>query len=219
MLGEGTLFEAAARDLAAIPLAGRGVAYAVALPITGTRVVVRHNRHGGLLAPLTRDLFLPPTRAPYELAASLRLAAAGVRTPDLLMYCIQATAVVLRRSDVATREIGESRDLTAYLQPSVPAGERSAAWAATRLLLQALDSAGARHHDLNAKNILLARSERGLEAWLLDVDRVSFLEPGSSTVRSGNVTRLLRSARKWRDEKGAVFDERELFATEPYFLR
>ena len=34
------------------------------------RVVVRHNRHGGLLAPLTRDLFRAPTRAPRELRMS-----------------------------------------------------------------------------------------------------------------------------------------------------
>jgi hypothetical protein len=30
------------------------------------------------------------------------------------------------------------------------------------------------------------------------------------SVRKGNLRRILRSARKWRDERGAVFDEREL---------
>lgn len=210
MLGEGTLYEAAARDLAAIPLAGRGVAYAVALPVSGTRAVVRHNRHGGLLAPLTRDFFLPPTRAPYELSVALRLAAAGVRTPDVLMYGVQRSAFVLRRSDVVTREIMGGRDLAAYMQPSASPSDRAAAWAASRELVLALDAAGARHHDLNAKNILLAPGAHGLEAWVLDVDRVEFHEPGAKAARAGNVARLLRSARKWRDEKGALFDEREL---------
>lgn len=210
MLGEGTFYEAAARDLAATPLAGRGVAYAVALPVTGTRAVVRHNRHGGLLAPLTRDFFLPPTRAPYELEVSLRLAGSGVRTPDVLMYCIQRSAVVLRRSDVATREIAGGRDLAEYMQPCVRTAEREVAWAAARELVQALGACGARHHDLNAKNILLAPGAGGLEAWVLDVDRVSFDAPGNRAVHDGNVARLLRSARKWRDERGAVFDEREL---------
>ncbi|HET9685295.1 MAG TPA: lipopolysaccharide kinase InaA family protein [Gemmatimonadaceae bacterium] len=212
MLGEGTLYEAAARDLAAIPLAGRGVAYAIALPVTGTRAVVRHNRHGGLLAPLTRDLFVSPTRAPYELAIALRLAAAGIRTPEVLMYGVQRPALLLRRSDVVTREIIGGRDLAAYMQPTTSPSDRAAAWAATRELVQALDAAGARHHDLNAKNILLAPGAPGLEAWVLDVDRVEFREPGAKAVRGGNVARLLRSARKWRDEKGAVFDERELEA-------
>lgn len=212
MLTEGTLYEAAARDLAARSLAGRGVAYAIALPVSGTRVVVRHNRHGGLLAGLTRDLFLPPTRAPYELAVSLRLAALGVRTPAVLMYGVHRVALLVRRSDVVTREVTGGRDLSSYMLPSASTHEREEAWVAARALVRSLDEAGARHHDLNVKNILLAPSVRGLEGWVLDVDRVDFGEPGSLAVRRGNAARLLRSARKWRDLHGAVFDERELSA-------
>jgi hypothetical protein len=212
MLMEGTLYEAAARDLAARRFTGRGVAYAVSLPVTGTCVVVRHNRHGGLLAVLTRDLFLPPTRAPYELAVSLRLNALGVRTPDVLMYGVHQVAPLLRRSDVVTREVVGGRDLATYMLPDASPAEREEAWTAARSLVLALNAAGARHHDLNVKNILLAPGERGLVAWVLDVDRVDFGEAGSASVREGNAARLLRSARKWRDRKGAVFDERELAA-------
>jgi hypothetical protein len=210
MLADGSLFESAARDLAARRLAGRGVAYAIELPITRTRAVVRHNRHGGLLAPLTRDLFLPPTRAPRELDLSLRLAAAGVRTPDVLMYAVQSRALVFRRADLVTREIEHGRDLSAYMMADVSPALREEAWRATRRLLGALEQAGARHHDLNVKNILLAHGRPGMEAWLLDVDRVAFGEPGSADVRQGNEARLLRSARKWRDRFGAVFEETEL---------
>ena len=210
LLLEGTLYETAARDLAARPLTGRGLAYAIALPVTGTRVVVRHNRHGGLLAPITRDLFLPPTRAPYELATALRLARAGVRTPDLLMYGVAPAYVLFRRADVVTREIGGGRDLSTYMMPSEGEPARREAWRATRALVHALSAAGARHHDLNVKNVLLAPAAAGLEAWVLDVDRVTFNEPDAPGVRAGNVARLARSARKWRDEHGAVLDEREL---------
>lgn len=210
MLGEGTLYEAAARDLAARRFSGRGVAYAIALPVSGTRVVVRHNRHGGLLAGLTRDLFLPPTRAPYELAVSLRLATLGVRTPEVLMYGVQRLTLGLRRSDVVTCEIVGGRDLATFMMPDTSPDERAQAWAAARELVLALNAAGARHHDLNVKNILLAPSSCGLEAWVLDVDRVDFGAPGSPAVSNGNGERLLRSARKWRDIHGAVFDEREL---------
>jgi len=212
MLADGTLYEAAARDLAARRFSGRGIAYAIALPVTGERAVVRHNRHGGLLAGVTRDVFLPPTRAPYELAVSLRLAAAGVRTPEILMYGVQRVALALRRSDVVTREIIGGRDLSTYLMPSTPPAAREDAWAATRELVLALNAAGARHHDLNVKNILLAAGESGLAAWVLDVDRVDFGEPGSAAVREGNAARLLRSARKWRDVHGAVIDEEMLKA-------
>ena len=209
MLRDGTLYEAAARNLAARALAGRGIAYAVALPVSGTHVVVRHNRHGGLLAPLTRDLFLPPTRAPYELAVSLRLGAAGIRTPEVLMYGVHRVAPGLRRSDVVTREITDGRDLATYMAADAAPAEREAAWQSALDLVLALNAAGARHHDLNVKNILLATGGQGLTAWVLDVDRVEFGPAASPAISRANAARLLRSARKWRDQKGAVFDERE----------
>lgn len=209
LLADGNLYEAAARDLAARTLRGRGTAYAISLPVSGLRVVVRRNRHGGLLAPLTRDFFLPPTRAPHELATSLRLAAADVRTPAVVMYGVDRAYVVLRRSDIVTQEIIGGTDLAAYMQPDVAPGLRTTAWAAAIALVQTLDAAGARHHDLNVKNILLVPHVRLFEAWVLDVDRVVFGAPNSARVRLGNAARLLRSARKWRDERGAVFDERD----------
>ena len=211
-LAEGSLYAAAARDLAARPLQGRGTAYAVALPVTGTRAVVRHNRHGGLLAPLTRDLFLPPTRAPHELAVALRLGMLGVPTPEVLMYGLSPAAFPFRRADVVTREIENGRDLSVYLGRDTTDDERSAAWTATRALVDRMNAAGVRHHDLNVKNVLLAPAPTGFAAYLLDVDRVTFGAPGSADVVRGNVTRLRRSARKWRDERGALFDEREIGA-------
>jgi hypothetical protein len=212
LLADGTIYEAAARSLSARALAGRGVAYAIALPVTGSRVVVRHNRHGGLLAPLTRDWFLPPTRAPYELAVSLRLAGLGVRTPQVLMYGLESVYGLLRRADVVTLEVTGGRDLASYLMPGEVPALRSEAWRATRALVRSLNAAGARHHDLNVKNVLLTDGEGGLVAWVLDVDRVRFGQAHAASIRVGNATRLLRSARKWRDERGAVLDERELAA-------
>jgi hypothetical protein len=210
MLADGSLYAFAARELAARPLQGRGVAYAITLPATGTRAVVRHNRHGGLLAPLTRDLFLAPTRAPHELAVALRLRELGVPTPDVLMYGTSSAGFVFRRADVVTREIDDGRDLASFMMPEAKSDERATAWAAARTLVRAMNEAGVRHHDLNVKNVLLAPSEDGLAAHLLDVDRVTFGAPRSAEIARANVARLLRSARKWRDERGALFDESEL---------
>ena len=212
MLADGSLYEAAGRDPAARALQGRGVAYAIALPASGVRAVVRHNRHGGLLAPVTGDLFLPPTRAPRELDISLRLRRLGIATPEILMYGTSPAPLPFRRADVVTREVTAGRDLSTFMLPDSPADERSAAWEATRALVRAMSGAGARHHDLNVKNVLLAPSDSGLAAYLLDVDRVTFGAPGSHDVARRNAARLLRSARKWRDQRGAVFDEREIAA-------
>jgi hypothetical protein len=95
------------------------------------------------------------------------------------------------------------------MQPGEDEGARERAWSATRGLVRALNAAGARHHDLNVKNILIAPAKVGLEAWVLDVDRVEFGRPDEASVREGKSARLLPSATKWRHQRREVFYERE----------
>jgi len=214
-LAAGTLYAYAAREYAggqpgARLLMGRAPAYAVALPGadgTAPRVVVRHSRHGGLLAPLTGDRFLPPTRAPRELSAALRLREMGVPTPEVVAYAVYPAGPLLRRSDVATREIADGHDLAAALGAEADArGDaaggiaRGAILDAVVALLRALTEAGARHPDLNAKNILLAPGPGSASpvAYVLDVDRVVFETPRSHRVAQANMGRLARSLRKLR---------------------
>jgi 3-deoxy-D-manno-octulosonic acid kinase len=214
-LAGSTLYEWAERQPGARPLYGRGTSYAVALPATaasapGTRVVVRHARHGGLLAPLTGDRFLGSTRAPRELDAALRLAAAGVRTPEVVAYVLYPAGTLLRRADVATREI-EGRDLATVLEGGPSDAERDAAITATAELLGALARAGARHSDLNIKNVLLAGAADGaLLAWVLDVDVVRFRPPNDSAAAWSNVARIERSFRKRGPLRGAGAAERDV---------
>ncbi|MFL5613712.1 MAG: lipopolysaccharide kinase InaA family protein [Gemmatimonadaceae bacterium] len=214
-LASGTLYDYAARHRASRALSGRGIVYAVPLP-TGERVVVRRNRHGGLFGRLTGDLFLPPSRAPFELLTSLRLARHGVPTPEIVAYLIYPAKGILCRSDVISREIPESVDLAAILTSDDERRRRTALKAAATLIGQ-LSACGARHHDLNVKNVLLARSgsstgEASLTAYVLDVDRVEFEGPGDTSVTEGNLQRFMRSARKWRALHNARVDETELAA-------
>ena len=203
-----TLLEYASRHPAARLLQGRGATYAVPLPQNTERVVVRHNRHGGLFGRLTGDLFLSPTRAPHELEISLELRKLGVPTPEILAYALYPPGGVLQRSDVCSREIQGSRDLAQILSRDGGA-ERAAAFAATAELLAALARAEARHHDLNAKNILLTYES----AYVLDVDRMS-LGGKPDAVLAGNLARLARSLRKWRDQFGARISERDILELE-----
>lgn len=210
MLAAGTLYDYASRHPAARPFAGRGVAYAIPLPGLPDRAVVRHNRHGGLLASVTGDIFLAPTRAPLELQVSHRLRANGVATPVVLAYAVYPAPLGLRRADVLTREIPSSFDLSAALM-SDDAERRRAALAATAKLVRSLSAAGARHADLNVKNVLLHASPHepnALEALVLDLDRVTFGAP--DRVVDLNLARLLRSARKWRERHGARVTQAEL---------
>jgi 3-deoxy-D-manno-octulosonic acid kinase len=185
-----TLHEYAARFPGARRMQGRGTTYAIPLPQSSERVVIRHNRHGGMFAPLTRDLFLSPTRAPYELAASIQLATLDIATPPVVAYALYPPGGVLQRSDIVSREIPSSHDL-AHILVHEQATERASALALTAQLLALLGLAGVRHHDLNAKNVLLTYET----AYVLDVDRVTF-NGNPSTTFTGNLSRLTHSLRK-----------------------
>lgn len=197
-LGAGSFYAFAARDPQARTLAGRGIAYAVTLPDGAARVVVRRSRHGGLLAALTGDRFTAPTRAPRELATAIRLTAAGVPTPEIVAFATYP-AGPFRRADVVTREIAGAADLPSVLAEPVSDDQRLTVLAAVARLIARLTIAGARHPDLNIKNILIQRSATGhVLAFVIDVDRVWFDQPGTSRVTERNIARLSRSARKWR---------------------
>ncbi len=210
-LAAGSLYDYAAHHPQARPLPGRGVAYAAPLPDGETRVVVRRSRHGGWLAPLTGEIFLRPTRAPHELEVSLRLAREGIPTPEIVAYSTYEVAPLLRRADVATREVPHAMDLAARLdRDRDPAAVRAAVRVVAKLLARMAVS-GVRHPDLNVRNVLIARDDNGsLEAWLLDVDRVWFDAPRHPRVREANLSRFARSARKLRQREGLPVGDGEM---------
>ncbi|HVZ49762.1 MAG TPA: hypothetical protein VG916_13335, partial [Gemmatimonadaceae bacterium] len=92
----GTLHAWAGARAGARAMQGRGVSWGTDLDGAGP-VVVRHSRHGGLLAALTRDMFLVPSRAPHELEVALRLQSAGVATPTVVAFATYAATGPLCR--------------------------------------------------------------------------------------------------------------------------
>lgn len=206
-LAGGTLHAFAARHPERRALRGRGIAFAIPLDAS-LRVVVRHNTHGGLLARLTGDRFVAPTRAPRELSVSLTLSAAGIATPPVIAIVRYPAGGPLERSDVATVEIPGAADLAVVLAGSAAAHEAAAT--ATGALLAGLGRAGAHHADLNIKNILLQPTAGGFRAFVLDVDRVTFGGRESTRVAERNWRRFARSARKWHDAGLMAADERWL---------
>jgi hypothetical protein len=209
MLTAGTLYDYARHHPAARSLTGRRVVYAVPLPTSVERVVIRRNHHGGLVGDFRSDLFLPPTRAPRELSTSERLRVAGVPTPAMLGYAVYRAGPGLRRADIMTLEVPHAVDLSTPLK-SAHAPERVRALTAAACLIRALSEIGARHHDLNVKNVLLERLEDLVpRALVLDVDRVTFARKGAPVLEQ-NLARLLRSARKWQTTHGARVTDAEL---------
>jgi hypothetical protein len=143
---------------------------------------------------------------------SARLLAAGVPTPAFVGYAVYPAGLGLSRIDVLVEEVPGARDLANVVRDG---GMTPPLVEATARLLSALARAGARHEDLNLKNILISR--RTLPngepaepvAYAIDVDRVSFGHPRVRTMEA-NVARLARSARKWRRGRELPIDEEHL---------
>jgi hypothetical protein len=204
-----TLYQWAAHLPQAQLLRGRAPVYVGTLPRGNATVAVRHVWHGGLLAPLTRDRFRMPTRAGTELQNSQRLRELGVDTSEILAYVLYPAGPGLRRIDVASRFMPDTIDFGTVLTGAAPALNRASTLTAIRELLVALASHRALHPDLNVKNILLRRDaiERTatghVSAIVIDVDVVHF-EPQRDPhdVMSANLSRFVRSIRKWRTHFG-----------------
>jgi hypothetical protein len=195
LLAKSTLYRWAAAQAGAEAMAGRGTAWGAVLP-PDVEVVVRRNRHGGVLAALTGELFWTP-RAPHELSVGQRLARLGVPTPDVLAYALYPAFAGLRRCDVMTRRL-HGDDFPAAWRRTADEPERIAILDALAGLLRALQLAGAFHPDLNLKNVFIVSGGSAPVAYALDVDRVQFAERGSQRIAARNYVRVVRSARKWR---------------------
>lgn len=196
-----TLFQWASSHPEARTMQGRKVAYAVPLPGVDVSVVVRHSYHGGMLSPLTRDVFLRP-RAPDELRISWTLRHVGIPTPRVLGYALYPTLHGrMWRADIVTREVSESADLAQVLSSDDSPFDHAKSIEATVTLLRRLARTWAYHPDLNVKNVLIAADTDGEPmAYVLDVDTLRFAVKDSEWM---NVARLVRSARKWLDRDGS----------------
>ena len=206
LLRGGELHRVASRTPGVVRYQGRAPAFGIMLPRSGSRIVVRHVMHGGLLAAITGDRFFMGGRAPYELAVSERLLDLGVATPRFVGYVLYPAGPFFTRCDVATAEIADASDLSVILAHAElvrPALE------ATARLVVSLSQAGARHLDLNLKNILVTRRTIAPAAVVLDVDRI-LMQQRPSKALDANLARLARSVRKWRSAKSLAVTDADL---------
>jgi len=209
LLAAPTLHDWAASVPGAEPFQGRTTAWGVRLPGGAIDVVVRHGRRGGFLANVRGDRFVWPGRAPWELETSIRLQDAGVRTPDVVGFAIYPAGPGFCRSDVVTRRLPVGAEFpVAWARADERA--RDEILVAVGTLLRDLRSAGARHADLNAKNVYLARDAGRWHAWVLDVDRVRFGLRDDADIGEQNLARLDRSVRKLRGRSGLTVADASL---------
>lgn len=211
ILAKETLYEFAARQPDARKFRGRVPAFAVSLPQGGGDVVVRHAMRGGALGKTGSDLFFPPTRALRELINSMRLRMAGVPTPEVVAFVTYRAGPLLRRSDVATREIKDAHDLSVVLKEMPNGDHRAQCLTATGNLLAVLARVGAHHPDLNARNVLITWDDaHGARGHVLDVDRIRFHVPADPMVSKANFGRLERSLKKLRERENLPVTDDEI---------
>jgi 3-deoxy-D-manno-octulosonic acid kinase len=209
----GTLYDWAGGQPQPTALRGRAPVYVALMPGARRQVVVRHGWHGGLLAPVTRDLFRRPTRAPLELARSATLRALGIPTTEVLGYALYPAPLGLARVDVVSAYVDDTADLGMVIAGLAPHVDCDAALDATLDLLAQLARHAVVHPDLNVKNILLHTVRgRAPEAMVIDIDvvRVGGASPAATMER--NVSRLVRSLQKWRRHFGCDLADQRIAA-------
>jgi 3-deoxy-D-manno-octulosonic acid kinase len=165
--------------------------------------VLRPYRRGGLMSRLNHTRYFGFSPRPFrELRASERLRTAGVSTPAVLAAAVRWDAPGCYIGALATREVPGAINLWHYLQMAAPA-ERGPACAAAAAVTRSMHRAGAVHPDLNLQNYLVRRAPAGFEAWVIDLDRVSF---GRITAqhRRAAFARICRSIRKLDPESAVL---------------
>jgi 3-deoxy-D-manno-octulosonic acid kinase len=181
------------------------------------RAVLRHYRHGGMLAPLTGDVFVGATPRPVvELSVSEELRRRGVRTPEILALWWRWSAPWLYRADLVTREVA-GEDLAAWLRRA-RGPRRRAVLSHVGRALAAAHHAGLRHPDLNMKN-LLVKTGAPHEVWILDLDRASAGAPVGEVEAVAQLKRLERSFRKLSRGQPLATEAEALAVVRAYFGR
>lgn len=160
--------------------------------------VLRHYRRGGLVARLSRDLYLytgeDRTRAfrEFRLLAHLRGLGLPVPAPVAAGYRRRG---LFYRADLMTLAIPGAIPLAEQLRMD------AASWVELGALLARFHAGGVWHADLNAYNILRDADGR---FWLIDFDRGRLRDP-NRVWQQANLLRLQRSLHKL-GLAGADFD-------------
>lgn len=183
-------------------LGGRGGVGAFQLRSDLT-AVLRPYRRGGLVSRVNRARYLGVRPRPFaELRASESLRAAGVPTPEVLAAAVLWDVPGCYRGALATREVPGAINLWHYVQQAV-AADRGPACAAAAAATRRMHDAGAVHPDLNLQNYLVRHTPSGLEAWIIDLDRVRFRRV-TAAMRRAAFERICRSIRKLDPESAVM---------------
>lgn len=215
LCGGASLYDAACK-MSRGTMEGRGLVHVVAAP-TGEdqRWAVRRYLRGGWIRWLGGRYLRGGTPRPFqELAASVAALQRGVPTPAVVCAAVYSSGMFYR-GDLITEYVSGSRNLASVLfgvstrEPHEGVSHRIASVTAAGALIRHMASAGVRHPDVNAKNILLLGDPEAPNAMLLDLDRCVISEPPATTSITPMYRRLERSFAKWERLTGLTMSTGE----------
>ena len=187
------LFDLAAwrsRGAVAVLGAGRGNIHTLTDP-SGS-YLLRHYYRGGLMARISRDLFLAQpirlSRAMQEFALLRVLRAQGLPVPQACAARYRSVGAWYR-ADILVAKIPDAVDVARLLHHV--RGLAPAEWQSLGRVVRQLHDAQCFHSDLNCHNLMLDGQGR---AWIVDFDKCGFR--AGSAWKVDNLDRLQRSLRK-----------------------
>ncbi len=155
--------------------------------------LLRHYYRGGLMARLSRDLFLlqpvPESRAMQEFALLSALRVRGLPVPQPCAARRTRHALFWYRADILVERIPHSTDVARLLHTERALGP--AEWHRLGRAIRRLHDEQVHHSDLNCHNLMLDASG---QAWIVDFDKCGFRS--GDDWKAANLERLLRSLRK-----------------------
>jgi 3-deoxy-D-manno-octulosonic-acid transferase len=176
------------------------------------RYLLRHYYRGGLIARLSRDLFLARptvrTRAMAEYTLLSQLRARGLAVPRACA-ARHVRHGLFYRADILVALIPDATDVARLLHDTraLTPGE----WQALGQAVRSLHDEQVFHSDLNCHNLMLDAAGK---AWIVDFDKCGFR--AGDPWKADNLARLLRSLRKelrlddqfrWRETEWQAFLE------------
>lgn len=154
-------------------------------------LVVRRNRHGGLLGFLLRDLFLDGNRVHKELLLLWRLRKAEIPTLSPVASIGKRVGPFWKQF-LITEYLQGAKDMLSFLQTTHERQKRLVVIQRAGEVISRMHDLGVYHGDLQLKNILV----RGEEVFVIDLDKAKHMVPLSVRMRFKNLLRLMRSVEK-----------------------
>ncbi len=167
------------------------------LRLGGLDAVAKRARHGGILGPLLRGLYLGRRRILDQLASAGRLERAGVPTPAVLAVGWRNVLGPLQAHVIVTGAVPDAQNLYQAARENAPWRRRRIALEKSAGIIRDMHDAGFLHADLNVTNLLFGRGPEGDRVQIVDLDGGRFHQRLGRRARFRNLARLLRSYEKW----------------------